>query len=273
MKALLTVLFLFAGVLLIPLLNAQTYGRTAILRNVGMEQHMGAIVPLDIPLTDEQGRTVTLRQYSGKPMILALVYYNCPALCDLVLNGVIRAVRDLKFTAGDQYQIVALSFDSRENYPLARDKKATYVKDYGRPGGDQGIHFLTASDASSRAVADAVGFHFTYDPISNQFAHPSAITILTGDGRIARYFYGIEYQPRDVKLGLLDASGGKIGSPIDAVQLFCFHYDPANGKYGLLIIRVLQLAGLATLGALLTFMLVNFLKDARAERLRAEGMT
>jgi protein SCO1 len=247
-------------------LHAQTYGRPAILRDVGIEQHMGATVPLDDPFTDENGKPVTLRQFSGKPIILALVYYQCPSLCDMVLNGVVRAARALKFTTGKEYQIVAVSFDARENYPLAGAKKQTYLNDYGRPGSEAGWHFLTGPESSSRALADAVGFHYTFDPTSNQFAHPSSIMILTGDGRIARYFYGIDYPARDVKLGLLDASGGKIGSPIDAVQLFCFHYDPTVGKYGLMIVRVLQLAGLATLGALLTFMLVMFRRDARAAR-------
>jgi protein SCO1/2 len=246
-----------------PVLRAQVYGRPAILRDVGIEQHMGAQAPLDIPFTDEQGRTMTLRQFTGKPIILALVYYQCPGLCDLVLNGIVRATRELKFTAGTDYQLVAVSFDGRENYPLARAKKVSYLKDFGRPGAAQGLHFLTGPDASSRLLADAVGFHFTYDPISNQFAHPSAIMILTPEGRVARYFYGIEYQVRDVKLGLVEASGGKIGSPIDAVQLFCFHYDPANGKYGLLIVNVMRLAGLATAGALAAFMIVMFRRDAR----------
>jgi protein SCO1/2 len=261
MKGVFPALAVFAGTL-----HAQVYGPPKILRNVGIEQHLGTAVPLDVPLTDEQGRSVTLRQFSGKPMILALVYYQCPSLCDLVLNGVTRAAKALKFTAGDQYQIVAVSFDPRENYPLARDKKVSYVRDYARPGTENGWHFLTAPEPSSRAIADSVGFHFTYDPVSNQFAHPSAIMILTGDGRIERYFYGIDYLARDVKLGLEDASNGKIGSPIDAVQLFCFHYDPSNGKYGLMIIRILQLGGLVTLGSLLTFMLVMFRRDARAGR-------
>ncbi len=259
MKIVIAIALLLAGIL-----HAQVYGRPALLDGVGIEQHMGAAVPLDAPLTDEKGHTVTLRQYAGKAMILALVYYNCPSLCDLVLNGTVRAAKTLKFDAGDQYQIVAVSFDERENYPLARDKKAAYIKDYGRAGGSAGIHFLTGPSSSSRAIADAVGFHFTYDPMTNQFAHPSGIMILTGDGRIARYFYGIDYQSRDVKLGLMEASGGKIGSPIDAVQLFCFHYDPNNGKYGLLITRVLQLGGILTFGSLLTFMLIMFRRDARA---------
>jgi protein SCO1 len=247
-------------------LRAQVYGRPAILRDVGIEQHMGEQVPLDVPFNDEQGRTVTLRQYTGKPVILALVYYQCPGLCDLVLNGIVRSTRELKFNAGDEYQVIAVSFDARENYPLARDKKQSYMKDYGRAGAQQGWHFLTGSDGSSRLLADTVGFHFTYDPVSNQFAHPSAIMILTPEGRVARYFYGIDYPVRDVKLGLIDASGGRIGSPIDAVQLFCFHYDPANGKYGLLIVNVLRLAGLATMAALGTFIIIMFRRDARAAR-------
>jgi len=252
-------------VLLLPAvsLHAQVYGRPAVLRDVGMEQHMGAQAPLDDPFTDEHGQTVTLRQFTGKPMILALVYYQCPSLCDMVLNGILRSVKDLKFTAGDEYQVVAVSFDSRENYPLAQAKKAAYLKDYARAGAQNGWHFLTGPDGSSHALADAVGFHFKFDPVSNQFAHPSAVMILTPQGRVARYFYGIDYPVRDVKLGLIEASGGKIGSPIDAVQLFCFHYDPANGKYGLLIINVLRLAGLATIGALAAFMIVMFRRDAR----------
>ena len=253
--------FVFAG-----LLHAQVYGPPGILRDVGIEQHMGAAVPLDDPLFDEQGRTVSLRQYTGKPVILALVYYQCPSLCDVVLNSVMQAARGINFTAGNQYQIVAVSFDDRENYPLAAAKKEAYLKTYTRAGAGQGVHFLTGPEHSSRAIADAVGFHFRYDPVSNQFAHPSGIMILTPDGRIARYFYGIDYPARDVKLGLVDASGGKIGSPIDAVQLYCFHYNPANGKYGLVVMNVLRLAGLMTLVTLVTFMAVMFRRDFRASR-------
>ena len=261
MKSIIFALLLFTGIV-----RAQDYGRPAILRNVGIEQQMDASVPLDDPFTDEQGHIVTLRQYAGKPIILALVYYQCPSLCNMVLNGVLRAARAIQFAAGQDYQIIAVSFDARETYPLASEKKRSYVKDYARPEGDSGWHFLTGADSSSRALADAVGFHFTYDPVSNQFAHPSAIVMLTRECRVARYFYGIDYPARDVKLGLMDASGGKIGSPIDAVQLFCFHYDAGNGKYGLLISRVLQLAGLATLGALVTFMLIMFRRDFHPRR-------
>lgn len=230
------------------LLRAQaTFGRPLLLRHVGIEQKMGAQLPLDVPFTDDEGHPVTLRQYTGKPIVLTLVYYTCPSLCDLVLNGLVRSVHGLKFTAGDDFQVVAISFDPRENSPLARDKKANYLKSYGRPGTANGFHFLTGTEASSKMVANAVGFKYAYDSNSNQYAHPSAIMIATPEGKISRYFYGVDYPGRDVKLGLMDASGGKIGSPIDQVQLFCFHYDPASGKYGLLIMNVLRLMGIATL--------------------------
>ena len=254
------VLFLIAA----ASLHAQVYGRPAILSDVGIEQRMGAQLPLDAPFLDEQGRPVTLRQYSGKPVILALVYYQCPSLCNLVLNGMVRAVSALRFTPGKEYEVVAVSFDPRENVPLARDKKLSYVKQTSRPGSEAGWHFLTGPEASSRALADAAGFRYRYDPTTNQYAHPSAILILTPEGRISRYFYGIDYPARDVKLGLVEASGGKIGSPVDAVQLFCFHYDPTQGKYGLVIINVLRLAGLGTAGALAVFMLLMFRRDAQA---------
>ena len=242
---------------------AQTFGRPAIFQGVGIEQRMGAQVPLDAPFTDEQGRPVTLRAYAGKPVVLALVYYQCPSLCNMVLNAVLRSVNAINFTPGQDYQVVAVSFDPRENYLLARDKKHSYVKQ-----APDGWHFLTGTDASIRLLADAVGFHYRYDPTTNQFAHPSAIMILTPEGRVSRYFYGIEYPERDVRLGLVEASGRKIGSPVDAVQLFCFHYDPSKGKYGLVIMNVLRLAGIATAGALAVFMIVMFRRDARASRVR-----
>ena len=226
---------------------------------------MGAQLPLDVPFTDDQGRTVTLRDYTGKPMVLALVYYTCPSLCDLVLNGAIRSVHDLKFTAGDDFQVVAVSFDPRENYILARDKKANYLKEYGRPGAESGFHFLTGTEGASKMLANAVGFHFAYDPNSNQYAHPSAIMIATPEGKISRYFYGVNYPERDVKLGLMDATGGKIGSPIDQVQLFCFHYDPATGKYGVVIMNVLRLGGILTLLALGGAVLLMMRKEKTPE--------
>jgi protein SCO1/2 len=222
---------------------------------------MGSQVPVDVPFSDESGRTVTLRQYLGKPVILALVYYQCPSLCNMVLNGVLRSVKNLAMNAGDEYEIVAVSFDPRETWEMAATKKVSYVKGYNRERAERGWHFLTGSDASSRLLADAVGFHYAYDTVSNQYAHGSAIVLLTPEGRVARYFYGIEYPARDVRLGLIEASDRRIGSPVDAVMLYCYHYDPTNGKYGMVIMNVLRLAGLVTVAALATFMIVMFRRD------------
>jgi protein SCO1/2 len=254
-------------VLAAPALLAQTFGRPAVFQGVGIEQHMGAQIPLDATFADEQGQPVTLRKFAGKPVLLALVYYQCPSLCDLVLNATVRAAKGVAFKPGKDYEIVAVSFDPRENYILARDKKQSYMKQVARPDTEAGWHFLTGQERSVRELADAVGFHYRFDPDSNQFAHPSSVMILTPDGKISRYFYGIEYPAFDVRLGLIEASGGKIGSPVDAVQLFCFHYDPTRGKYGLVIINVLRLMGIATAGALAIFMIVMFRRDAKQARI------
>ena len=246
--------------------------RPQILRNVGIEQKMGAQVPLDLPFNDESGRPVVLRQYFGKPVILALVYYQCPSLCNMILNGVLRTVKGLPMTAGDEYEIVAVSFDPRETPQLAAAKKESYVEGYRRPGAEGGWHFLTGREASSKALADAVGFHYAYDALSNQYAHGSAIILLTADGRVARYFYGIDYPARDVRLGLVEASNNKIGSPVDQVLLYCYHYDPSTGKYGLVIMRALRIFGLATVAALAAFITIMLRRDFRtAHRPRMTG--
>jgi protein SCO1/2 len=245
--------------------QVQTAWRPAVLRSVGIDQRMGAQVPLDVPFSDESGRSVTLRRYSGKPVILALVYYQCPSLCSMVLNGVLRSVKNLNLSAGQDFEIVAVSFDPRETEEMAAAKKATYLKGYARTGAEQGWHFLTGEEASSKGLADAVGFHYAYDSVTNQYAHGSAIMLLTPEGRVAKYFYGIDYPERDVRLGLVEASNGHIGSPIDQVMLYCYHYDPSNGKYGLVIMSVLRVAGLLTVGALAIFMIVMFRRDFRHE--------
>ena len=239
----------------------QLYTRSPLLRSVGIDQKMGAQVPLDLPFTDDAGRDVTLRQYFGKPVILALVYYQCPSLCNMVLNGVVHAVKDVPWNAGKEFDVVAVSFDPRETPEMARAKKQTYLKDYGRAGAEPGWHFLTGSEKSSVQLANAVGFHFAYDAMTNQYAHPSAILIVTPEGRVARYFYGINYLPRDVRLGLVEASEAHIASPVDQVLLYCYHYDPSNGKYGMVIMNVLRLGGLLTLGTLLVFMFIMLRRD------------
>jgi len=243
---------------------SQTAYKPAALRGVGIDQQMGAQIPLDLPFTDESGRTVALRQYLGKPVILALVYYQCPSLCNMVLNGVVRSVKGLKMSAGNEYDVVAVSFDPHETSEMAAAKKASYLKEYDRDGSEKGWHFLTAPEASSRSLADAVGFHYAYDAATNQFAHASAIMILTPEGRVARYFYGIDYPARDMRFGLEEASGGRISAPLDAVLLYCYHYDPANGKYGLVIMNALRIGGGITLACLLTFMIVMFRRDFRS---------
>jgi protein SCO1/2 len=181
----------------------------------------------------------------------------------MILNGVLRSVKGFKMTAGKEYEIVAVSFDPRETPPTAAAKKQAYVKGYNQPGSESGWHFLTGNEASSKALADAVGFHYAYDAVTNQYAHGSAIMLLTPEGRVSKYFYGIDYPARDVRLGIVEASNGRIGSAIDQVMLYCYHYDPANGKYGLVIMNVLRIAGLITLTVLVTFMAVMFRRDFR----------
>jgi protein SCO1/2 len=249
--------------------QTQVYAPSRLLQKVGISQKMGAQIPLDLSFKDESGREVELRQYFGKPVILALVYYQCPSLCNMVLNGVLSSIKGLDMTAGKQFQVIAVSFDPREIPSMAAAKKQTYLEqmypkdDDRRDAAAQGWHFLTGSETSSKALADAVGFRYVYDEMTNQYAHSSAIMILTPGGRVARYFYGIEYPARDVRLGLVEASNEKIGTPTDQVLLYCFHYDPATGKYALVIMNVLRLAALITLGALLTFMFVMFRRDFR----------
>jgi protein SCO1/2 len=229
---------------------------------------MGAQIPLDLPFTDESGHEVELRQYFGKPVILALVYYQCPSLCNMVLNGIVRSVKDLDLVSWEQYQVVAVSFDPRETPSMAAAKKQTYLQqmypqDDRRQAAARGWHFLTGPETSSKALADAVGFRYVYDELTNQYAHSSAIMILTPAGRVARYFYGIEYPARDVRLGLVEASNETIGTPSDQVLLYCFHYDPTTGKYALVVMNVLRLAALITLAVLVTFMIVMFRRDFR----------
>jgi protein SCO1/2 len=184
----------------------------------------------------------------------------------MVLNGVLRSIKQLDFTAGAQYEVIAVSFDPRETFEMAAAKKQTYLSDYRRQGALQGWHFLTGPETSSKALADSVGFRYVYDALTNQYAHSSAIMVLTPAGRIDRYFYGIEYPARDVRLGLVEASNERIGTPTDQVLLYCFHYDPTTGKYALVVVNVLRIAAVLTVGVLATFMIVMFRRDFRSAR-------
>jgi protein SCO1 len=241
----------------------QTAARPAVLNSVGIEQKMGAQAPLDLAFSDEQGRRVQLRQFTGKPVILALVYYQCPSLCNMILNGLLRSVKGMRLTAGNDFEIVAVSFDPRDTPTMAAAKKQAYVKGYNHAGSESGWHFLTGNEASIKSLADSVGFHYAFDAVSNQYAHGSAIMLLTPEGRVSKYFYGIDYPARDVRLGLVEASHGRIGSAVDQVMLYCYHYDPSVGKYGLVIMNVLRIAALITLAGLLAFMAVMLRRDFR----------
>lgn len=221
------------------------------LQKVGIEQRLGEQLPLNAEFKDEEGRSVKLAEYfnGGRPAILALVYYECPMLCNQILNGLTGSLKGISLDAGKDFDVIAISFDARENDKagLAKNKKAAYLERYGRPGSDGGWHFLTGEQAAIDEVTAAAGFTYRWDDASNQFAHASAIMIVTADGKLSRYFYGIDYAPRDVKLSLVDSSENKVGSVTDQLLLYCYHYDPATGKYGLQILRVLRLAAIATL--------------------------
>jgi protein SCO1/2 len=233
--------------------------RPELLKQVGIDQKLNQSIPLSLTFRDENGVPIQLGQFFGqKPVVLTLVYYNCPMLCTQVLNGVESSLKELSTDIGNQYDVVTISIDPTESHVLAKTKKEMYVGMYGRPGAAQGWHFLTGDEPQIKQLADAVGFRYAYDPDTKQFAHASAIMLLTPEGKISRYFYGIQYPTRDLRLGLVEASEGKIGSPVDQVLLFCYHYDPATGKYGLLISHIIQAGGALTVLILGVGMLILF---------------
>jgi protein SCO1 len=233
--------------------------RPELLKQVGIDQKLNQSIPLNLTFRDENGAPVQLAQFFGqKPVILTLVYYNCPMLCTQVLNGVESGLKELHMDIGKQFDVVTISIDPTESHVLAKVKQEMYVGMYGRPGAAQGWHFLTGDEPQIKQLADAVGFRYAYDPDTKQFAHASAIMLLTPEGKISRYFYGIQFPSRELRLGLVEASEGKIGTPVDQVLLFCYHYDPATGKYGLLISHVIQAGGLLTVLVLGIAMLILF---------------
>jgi protein SCO1/2 len=218
------------------------------LENVGIEQHLDAQVPADLTFRDESGKTVKLGDYFGrKPLILNLVYYNCTMLCGEALAGLSSAMRLIKFDVGNEFDVVTVSFDPRETPDMAAAKKATYVKRYGRANAASGWHFLTGQSESINALTKSVGFQYQYDEKTQQYAHATAIMVLTPQGRISRYFYGVDFPPKDLRMGLVEASQGKIGNAVDAVLLYCYHYNPETGKYGAMVANILRLAGGATI--------------------------
>ena len=247
--------------------------QSPILADVRIDQKLNRQVPLDLTFQDESGRTVPLGTYFGKkPVILTLVYYQCPMLCTQVLNGMTSALKTLTFDAGKDYEVVAVSIDPRETPQMAAEKKAVYLKEYGRPGDDQGWHFLVGNQQNISALADAVGFRYAWDARTQQYAHATAIMVLTPGGKLAQYFYGIEYSPRDVRFGLVQASQGRIGTLVDSVLLYCYHYDPTAGKYGLVVTRALQLGAGATLLILGGFLIIMFKADIKKPKLTKDDL-
>jgi protein SCO1/2 len=253
--------FLCAAVLALAVLPAVAQqpasAQPAPLAGVGIDQRMNQLVPADLTFRDETGKTVRLGDYFGKkPIVLSLVYFNCPFMCTEVLNGELRALQGISLKLGEDYEALTVSFDPKEGPADAAVKRRIYTGLYGRP--TSGWHFLTGEQASIRALTDAVGFHYAYDRPSGQFAHAASIMILTPEGRVARYYYGLQYPTRDVRLGLVEASNGKIGSPTDAALLFCYHYDPLTGKYGLVVVNVMRIAGVVTILVLGIFLWLMF---------------
>jgi protein SCO1 len=237
------------------------------LEGVGIDQKLDQQLPLNVQFKDEAGRTVTLGSFfHGKPVLLAPVYYRCPMLCTQILNGMVGALKAVSFDPGRDFEVVAFSFDPKDTPETASAKRLNYVKRYGRPNTANGFHFLTGDEANIKQLTEAIGFHYRYDPINDQFAHASGLMLATPEGRLSRYFYGVDYSPRDLRLGLVEASEHKIGTPVDAVLLFCFHYDPATGKYGAVAMNSLRAGGAVFVLLCGSFLFVAWRRDKRRDR-------
>jgi protein SCO1/2 len=226
-------------------------GLPSALREVRIEQKLNQQLPLDLSFRDESGREVRLGQYFGqKPVVLAFVYYDCPMLCTQVLNGMVTSFRVLPFQVGKEFDVVTISFDPRETPALAQSKKQVYVNylpERMRADTAKGWHFLTGDQANIEKITEAAGFHYRYDEATKQFVHASAIMVTTPQGKLSRYFYGIDYPARDLRLGLIESAANRIGSPVDQLLLYCYHYDPATGRYGAVVMNVMRIAGVITL--------------------------
>ncbi len=236
------------------------------LMNVGIEQHLNAKVPLDLPFVDEDGKAVRLGDYFGKkPVVLDLAYFNCTMLCGEVMNGLAGSLKAITFDAGKEFEVLTVSFDPKDTPALATEKKKTVLARYGRKDAALGWHFLTGKPEAINALTKAVGFQYEYDPKMQQFAHAASIIVLTPEGKIAQYFYGIEFAPKDLRLGLIEASQNKIGNVVDRALLYCYHYNPATGKYGAIVANVMRLAGGATILILGSFLFFMFRHDPQRQ--------
>ena len=236
------------------------------LQQVKFDQKLEAQLPLDAAFKDENGKAVRLGDYFGtRPVIVAFVYYECPMLCNQILNGLVSGVGVLDQTVGSDFDVVAISFDARETPVQAAAKKATYLDRYQRPGTERGWHFLTGDETAIKRVTDTAGFQFAWDPATQQFAHASGVIVTTPEGKLSRYLFGIEYPPRDLKFALMESSAGKIGSVVDQVLLYCYHYEPATGSYSLVAMNAVRMGGVVTMVTLLGFIAISLRRDGRAQ--------
>ncbi len=238
------------------------------LSGVGIDQNLDRQLPMNVQLRDEAGGLVPLSNFfqPNKPVILAFVYYRCPMLCTQILTGLESSLKAVSLNPGQDFEVVSVSIDPKDTPEIAAAKRQTYLKRYGRPNTANGWHFLTGDADNVKSLADAAGFHYKYDPKTDQYAHASGIMIATPDGRLSRYFYGVEYAPRDVRLGLVEASRNKIGNPVDQILLFCYHYDPATGKYGAVAMNMVRFAGAAFVLVCGTFLVIVFRRDFKADK-------
>jgi len=226
-------------------------GPIKVTEQVGMDQNLGKEIPLDATFKDESGKDVRLADFFNKgPVVLGMVYYECPSLCTMVMNAAFRGLAGVKFKRGEEFSVIFVSIDPKETPELAEMKKVRYTKTFLHSDSESGFHFLTGTQAEITRLAKAIGFRYEYDPISKQYAHPGALTILTPQGVISRYLFGVDFPTKDLNLALVEASNGEIGSPLDHFMLYCYRYDPTVGKYGLAIMNILRIFGAVTVGAI-----------------------
>ena len=255
-----------AGYKLEPGITSSTMPRP--LREIGFDQNLDQYVPLDVPFRDESGRTIRLADYFGsRPVVLVFAYYDCPMLCTQVINGLSTALNILSLTPGKDFEIVTVSFNPRDTPATASAKKAVYLERYTRDGAAQAWHFLSGDQPSIDRLTKAAGFRYVWDAETKQFAHPTGVIVLTADGRLSRYLFGIEYGPRDLRYALVEASAGGVGNAVDTLLLYCYHYDPMTGRYGFVVMRAVRIAGAATVLALASFIIVMVRKEKRAASL------
>jgi protein SCO1/2 len=238
------------------------------LEDIGVTQNLDAALPLDLEFTDDEGRRVTLGDYfdSDRPVLLSLVYYECPMLCTLVLDGMVRVMEEMEWVPGDQFEVVTVSIDPEETTELALQKKESYLRSYGKPEAAAGWHFLTGEQDAIRSLADAVGFRYRYMEENGEFAHPAVLFVLTPDGRVSRYLFGVQHDPQTLRLSLVEASAGGIGNPVDKFLLYCYRYDPAEGRYAPVAMQLMRIGGGVTVVLLGSVLLTFWIREARRNR-------